>query len=78
MDATNANAGTPRADLVLRGGRVIDPANDVDTIADVAIRNGRVMASGAAADGVPARREIDARGTIVCPGFIDYMQVAAQ
>jgi dihydroorotase len=71
MNATNADAATPGADLLLRGGRLIDPANGVDAVADVAIRNGRVLASGAAAAGVPARREIDARGAIVCPGFID-------
>jgi dihydroorotase len=62
---------TPRADLRLRGGRVIDPANNLDAIADVAIRNGRVVAVGEAAQDIPARREIDARGAIVTPGFID-------
>jgi dihydroorotase len=61
----------PRADLILRGGRLIDPAHNVDAIGDVAILNGRVLASGAAAQGVTARREIDARDAIVCPGFID-------
>jgi dihydroorotase len=67
---TTANT-LPRADLILRGGRLIDPAHNVDAIADVAILNGRVLASGAAAAGVTARREIDARDAIVCPGFID-------
>jgi dihydroorotase len=69
MNATTP--ALPRADLVLRGGRVIDPANNVDAVCDVAILNGRVLATGAAADGVAARRDIDAQDTIVCPGFID-------
>src|SRR5919197_3152843 len=71
MTPATANSPASRADLVLRGGRVIDPANDIDAIADVAIGNGRVLATGAATAGMTARREIDARGAIVCPGFID-------
>jgi len=71
MNATHSNPARPSADLLLRGGRLIDPANKVDAIGDVAILNGRVLAAGAAAQGVTARREIDARGAIVCPGFID-------
>src|SRR5947207_4758596 len=71
MTATTANPAPSRADLLLRGGRVIDPANDIDAIADVAVGNGRVLATGAAVEGMGARREIDARGAIVCPGFID-------
>jgi dihydroorotase len=71
MSAAPNNSVTPPADLRLRGGRVIDPANSHDGVADVAIRNGRVVAVGAAAQDMPARREIDARGAIVTPGFID-------
>ncbi len=62
---------TPRADLLLRGGRVIDPANGLDGVADVAIRNGRVVSVGAGAQDTAARREIDVSGAIVTPGFID-------
>jgi predicted amidohydrolase len=47
------------------GGRLIDPANKVDAIGDVL--DGRVLASDAEAQGVTARREIDAGGAIVCP-----------
>jgi len=62
----------PHADLLLRGGRVIDPANSYDGIADVAIRNGRVIAVGAGALEIAAKRQIDVRGAIVTPGFIRY------
>ena len=71
MNAAWRDPANPAADLLLRGGRVIDPANDHDGIADVAIRNGRVVAVGAAAQDLAAKRQIDVRGTIVTPGFID-------
>src|ERR1700719_1135709 len=71
MSAATNNPMPLRADLLLRGGRVIDPANDHDGIADVAIRNGRVVAFGAAAQELAPKRQIDVRGAIVTPGFID-------
>jgi dihydroorotase len=71
MSETQNDPATQRADLLLRGGRVIDPANGHDAVADVAIRNGRVVAVGAAAQGFTAKRQIDVRGAIVTPGFID-------
>ena len=57
-------------DLVLSGGRVIDPANRMDMQGDVAIRDGLVAAVGK----LPAHRAaqtIDVRGSIVTPGIID-------
>ncbi|MGA0093376.1 MAG: dihydroorotase, partial [Chthoniobacterales bacterium] len=50
----------------IRGGRVIDPASGRDEKGDVFIANGK-FAEGPAA-GAP---DIDARGLVVCPGFID-------
>ena len=52
--------------LLIRGGRVIDPASGVDRLADVLIRFGRVEAIGhdLSAEGVP---RFDARGGIVAP-----------
>jgi dihydroorotase len=55
-------------DLVLRGGRVIDPAHGVDALADVAFAGGRVAAVGHGLDGHEAR---DVSGLIVTPGLID-------
>lgn len=57
-------------DLVLKGGRVIDPANGRDAVADIGFGDGRVAALGA---DLPLRgtETIDARGLLVVPGLID-------
>ena len=58
-------------DVLIRGGRVIDPSRGFDRIADVAISNGRIAALGAnvAPDG--AKEIIEAQGKLVVPGLID-------
>jgi len=57
------------ADLVLRGGRVIDPESGLDAVADVAVNGDRVTAVGAVLP--PGRAELDAAGQVVTAGFID-------
>ena len=56
--------------LLIRNGRVIDPANGVDRVADVLLAGGIVRGVG---ENLPARgaTEFDATGLIVAPGFID-------
>ncbi|MFZ1060048.1 MAG: dihydroorotase [Candidatus Rokuibacteriota bacterium] len=57
--------------LLIKGGRVLDPANGVDAVEDLLIQDGKIacMAKGLQApDGTPT---IDAAGKVVCPGFID-------
>lgn len=57
-------------DLVLRGGRVVDGTGSPARFADVAVREGKIVAVGSI--GLEAGdREIDARGLVVAPGFID-------
>ena len=56
-------------DLVLRGGRVIDPESGLDAVRDVAVAQGRIAAIGTALQAAPA--EIDAAGQVVTAGFID-------
>jgi dihydroorotase len=55
----------------ITGGRVIDPASDVDSIQDVFIAGGRIAALGQAPDGFTADMEIDVGNRVVCPGLID-------
>ncbi|HEY1185581.1 MAG TPA: dihydroorotase [Bryobacteraceae bacterium] len=56
--------------LVIRNGRVIDPASQTDCIADVLISEGRIVAV-APNLAAPAGEVFDATGLVVAPGFID-------
>ena len=58
-------------DLILRGGRVIDPAQHLDAICDVGFKNGKVAAVGTALAGGAATEIRDVTGLIVAPGLID-------
>src|SRR5947209_6833293 len=58
-------------DLLVKGGRLIDPAAGVDAPRDVAIANGRVAAIDADIPATSAAQVIDARGCIVAPGLVD-------
>jgi dihydroorotase len=58
-------------DLLLRGGRVIDPASGIDGLKDVAIRNGKIAAVQADILPTSAKEVIDVTGKLVLPGLID-------
>lgn len=58
-------------DVVVRGGRLIDPANGIDELRDIAIRKGRIAAVAEKIDPGPKSKVIDAAGLIVTPGLID-------
>lgn len=57
--------------LVIRNGRVIDPANDFDDVADLFIVDGRIAAVGQAPASFQAEQSLDAAGLVVCPGLVD-------
>jgi dihydroorotase len=57
--------------ILIQGGRVIDPASRFDAVADVAIADGKILAMGAAPAGFAADKTIDAKGCIVAPGLVD-------
>jgi dihydroorotase len=60
-----------RYTLLIKGGRVIDPARRFDAIADVAIANGRIAAIGKDITAASTAETIDATGKLVVPGLID-------
>jgi len=64
-------AAEPPYDVVIRGGRVLDGAGNPWISADIAIQGGRYVKLGRV-DGT-GRREIDAHGRYVSPGWIDMM-----
>jgi len=57
--------------LVIRGGRVIDPANAIDAVRDVYISRGKIAGVGRKPRDLGVDRRIDARGLLVLPGLID-------
>ncbi len=56
--------------LIIKNGRVIDPASKRDKVGDVFIADGKFVAGLTAAQKKKART-IDARGLVVCPGLVD-------
>jgi dihydroorotase len=61
----------PSFDLLLHGGRVICPASGVDSVMDVAVRDGKIAAVEADILPTSAKEVIDVTGKIVLPGLID-------
>jgi N-acyl-D-aspartate/D-glutamate deacylase len=59
-------------DLVLEGGRVIDPETSVDAVRNVGIRDGKIVRISSEA--LSGRRVVHANGLVVAPGFIDLHQ----
>ena len=57
-------------DLIIKGGRVIDPSAGLDAVRDLAIAGGKIVAVDANIAG-DAAATIDARGKVVAPGLID-------
>ena len=58
------------ADLILTGGRIIDPASGRDGIADIAFADGKVSEIGSDLPGIGAEI-VEVRGLLVVPGLID-------
>lgn len=58
-------------DLLLSGGHVIDPANQIDGVRDVAIRNGKIVRVAANISTPSAKQTADVKGLYVVPGLVD-------
>jgi dihydroorotase len=61
--------------VILSGGRIIDPANNLDAAGDLRVEDGVVravtMGGGERLEGRPGERVVDCRGKVICPGLID-------
>ena len=57
--------------ILVKNGRVIDPARNFDEICDVAVAAGRIIGIGSVPEGFAPNRVIDAGGCIVAPGLVD-------
>lgn len=61
----------PMKPLLIRGGRVVDPAQGIDKIADLLLQDGLVRGIHQRIDPPDDAEVIDASGSTVCPGFVD-------
>jgi dihydroorotase len=77
MFARGPSAFAASYDLIIKGGRVIDPSVRLDAIRDVAISGGRIVAVEATVAG-DAADTLDARGKLVVPGLLDIHTHAAR
>lgn len=62
---------TMKYDLLLSGGDVIDPGAGLRGVMDVGIAGGKIVEVGPNLSAKDARREISAKGKLVCPGLVD-------
>ncbi len=76
--AQHAAAAPAEYDLIIRHGLVIDGTGAPGFRADVAVLGDRIVAVGRVPRGARAKREIDAHGLIVAPGFIDMLGQSEQ
>jgi N-acyl-D-aspartate/D-glutamate deacylase len=65
-------AAAQQYDLVLEGGRVMDPETGLDAVRNVGIRDGKI--ASISANALSGRRVVHAAGLVVAPGFIDLHQ----
>src|SRR5256885_5209633 len=57
--------------MIIRGGRVVDPANGLDAVRDVALADGRVAEVAESITPGPGGRVVDAAGLVVAPRLIE-------
>lgn len=71
LGTPQANAQSPRYNLLLKGGHVIDPANHVDGNFDVAVAGGKIAAVEKDIPATQAGKVVDVSGFYVTPGLVD-------
>ena len=71
MMSRTARVAAAKYDLLVKGGRIVDPGQRIDRVADVPIQGGRIAEIGSNIAATDAADVIDARAKIVTPGLID-------
>jgi len=66
-----APAGAQEMDILIKNGHVFDPKNNIDSVMDIAVANGKIIQVAADIKTENAKKVIDATGLFVCPGLID-------
>ena len=59
------------SDILLKGGRLVDPSSNLDAVGDLLVRDGRIESIGGTIAGPDGATVIDCAGQVVAPGFID-------
>src|SRR5687768_14783087 len=68
--SASLSGAEPEYDVVIRGGKIVDGTGNPWRYGDVAIQGDKIVAVGQVPNG-KVKRQIDATGLIVAPGFID-------
>src|SRR5579859_5887485 len=71
MSLSAGIAHAQQYDMILQGGHVLDPKNHVDTVEDIAVKDGVIAKTAAHIDSKQAVKTIDVKGLYVTPGLID-------
>lgn len=58
-------------DVLIRGGKIIDPKNNINAVMDLAIRSGKIIRVGKNIEASFVKKVVEAKGLIVAPGLID-------
>ena len=61
----------PASELLIKGGRVVDPASGLDGVQDVLVKKGKIAEVGKGLKAAKNSRVVDAGGMLVLPGFVD-------
>ena len=71
VSVLDEQVGGMQCDILIRGGEVVDPSQDLRAIRDVAVSGGRILAIEESISPDEATHTVDARGLLVVPGLID-------
>lgn len=71
LGMTAIGAAQPAYDLLLKGGHVIDPKNNIDRVMDVAIAAGKIAQVAPSIAASEAKKTVDVSGLYVTPGLVD-------